>query len=130
MERVCARGTPDDLTNWECEECIGGRERARITQIITDRNIAQGINDADRIQAEIEAAVDAVKNKGIKPCPGCGTMTEKISGCGHITCLVPQCGAHWCYFCGGKFSPAEIYGHMSIQHSGFYDSDDDEFLDD
>jgi hypothetical protein len=130
MERVCARGMPDDLTNWECEECVQGGERARIAQIVRERNIARGINDARRIQAEIEAAVDAAKTKGIKPCPGCGTLTEKIGGCGHITCLVPKCGAHWCYFCGGKFSPALIYGHMSAAHSGFYDSDDDEYMDD
>lgn len=30
-----------------------------------------------------------------KACPGCGTMTERTGGCGHITCPVPACETHW-----------------------------------
>ena len=61
---------------------------------------------------------DAPKSK---ECPGCGTMTEKTYGCDHITCTVPGCGAHWCYFCGGRFDVGTIYTHMSDEHGGYYD---------
>lgn len=60
------------------------------------------------------------KSVAAKECPGCGTMTEKVSGCGHITCTVTDCGTHWCYFCGGKFTASTIYEHMSEAHGGLY----------
>ncbi|PMD13445.1 hypothetical protein NA56DRAFT_665552 [Hyaloscypha hepaticicola] len=62
----------------------------------------------------------------IKKCPGCATMTEKISGCDHITCTVPGCGAHWCFFCGEQFEEGAIYGHMSTEHGGYYNGVEDE----
>mmetsp|Transcript_62181 Transcript_62181/g.173489 ORF Transcript_62181/g.173489 Transcript_62181/m.173489 type:complete len:444 (-) Transcript_62181:139-1470(-) len=30
-------------------------------------------------------------------CPGCGQLTEKTSGCNHMTCT---CGVEWCWVCG------------------------------
>lgn len=57
---------------------------------------------------------------GIKPCPGCGVMTEKISGCGHLTCPTPSCGMHWCYYCGKGFNVDEIYNHISQAHGGLF----------
>ncbi|KAE9364937.1 hypothetical protein N431DRAFT_430545 [Stipitochalara longipes BDJ] len=62
----------------------------------------------------------------VKACPGCGTMTEKTSGCDHITCTVRGCGTHWCFFCGGKFDQATIYTHMSNEHGGYYNGAEDE----
>ena len=62
----------------------------------------------------------------VKKCPGCGTMTEKISGCDHITCTVDGCGTHWCFFCGGKFDAQTIYTHMSTEHGGYYGGAEDE----
>lgn len=56
----------------------------------------------------------------IKACPGCGTMTEKVSGCDHITCTVGGCGAHWCFYCGKEESESTIYSHMNEEHGGFY----------
>lgn len=67
-----------------------------------------------------------------KPCPGCGVMCEKTFGCGNITCPVPECYTHWCYFCGGKFEEGTIYKHISEEHGGFGadDYDDEDDLDD
>lgn len=66
---------------------------------------------------------------GIKPCPGCGVMTEKISGCGHLTCPTPSCGVHWCYYCGKGFNVDDIYNHISQARGGLfigaYEGDDD-----
>ncbi|CZR54669.1 uncharacterized protein PAC_04553 [Phialocephala subalpina] len=69
----------------------------------------------------------------IKKCPGCGTLTEKTAGCDHITCTVPDCGTHWCFFCGKEETPSTIYDHMRVEHGGFYggqadpdESDDEE----
>ncbi|PMD57892.1 uncharacterized protein K444DRAFT_564766 [Hyaloscypha bicolor E] len=71
---------------------------------------------------------DCKDHKGdkIKKCPGCGTMTEKTSGCDHITCTVDGCGTHWCFFCGGKFDENAIYTHMSTEHGGYYNGGEDE----
>jgi len=68
------------------------------------------------------------KDAQAKQCPGCGVMTEKAGGCNHITCTVPGCGAHWCFFCGEKSEEYEIYDHMENEHGGLYDDgmDDDE----
>ncbi|KAL4876193.1 hypothetical protein BJY04DRAFT_147392 [Aspergillus karnatakaensis] len=111
IERDCARGMPPELRDWRCEGCA--EEHAMV-------NEGANSDAADRVSK-------------IKPCPKCGTMTEKVSGCGHITCPVQDCGAHWCYFCGEEAEDeAEIYGHMSRVHGGIYeggeyeDEDEDE----
>lgn len=106
MERVCARGAPDEVVDWRCEDC----------NVVP---AGAGPDDAHKVGKNV-----------IKPCPGCGTMTEKTMGCDHIQC--PACGAHWCYFCGGDFPETEIYRHMDEAHGDWYggrglefDSDDD-----
>ncbi|KAJ6009252.1 hypothetical protein N7522_004268 [Penicillium canescens] len=104
MERSCVRGAPPELGNWACEECHGGWDRARL--------------DEERRGAG--ATVEAKMVDTIKPCPKCGTMTLRISGCGHIKCSVQGCGVDWCYFCGKEFSDDEIYKHMSEEHGGFF----------
>ncbi|KAL2074826.1 hypothetical protein VTL71DRAFT_8605 [Oculimacula yallundae] len=75
-----------------------------------------------------------VKHESVKECPGCGTMTEKISGCDHITCTVEGCGAHWCFYCGENSDESSIYAHMNEAHGGFYggaeEFDEDEEDDD
>ncbi|KAK2761022.1 dihydroxyacid dehydratase [Colletotrichum kahawae] len=62
----------------------------------------------------------------IRNCPGCGTPTEKMGGCDHITCTVPGCGAHWCFFCGGIVGYADIYDHMDRVHNGWWNGQDEE----
>jgi hypothetical protein len=57
---------------------------------------------------------------GIKSCPGCGTATEKMGGCDHMSCAVPKCGTHWCWHCGAKVPLKEIYRHMDEEHGGWY----------
>ncbi|KAI0602057.1 hypothetical protein F4775DRAFT_603641 [Biscogniauxia sp. FL1348] len=92
-ERVCAQGAPvPELRRWRCDECRAG--------------------------GDVVAA--AAAEMRIKDCPGCGTPTEKLGGCDHIQCVVPGCGAHWCFFCGLKVSEEEIYVHMSEEHGGWY----------
>ncbi|OJJ08836.1 hypothetical protein ASPVEDRAFT_47986 [Aspergillus versicolor CBS 583.65] len=118
VERDCASGTPPTLQDWTCEEC---QEQARLARVDTntERDIAQ--------------------IKKIKPCPECGTMTQKIAGCGHITCPVEGCGTCWCYFCGEKVPEDMIYDHMAMDHGGIFergelgdypDDERDEFDDD
>lgn len=72
-------------------------------------------------------------NLAVKACPECGVMTEKVSGCDHITCT--NCEAmngeatHWCFACNGKFDYNSIYAHMSRAHGGYgidYDDDEDD----
>ncbi|KAK1985591.1 dihydroxyacid dehydratase [Colletotrichum cereale] len=62
----------------------------------------------------------------IRDCPGCGTPTEKLGGCGHITCTVPGCSAHWCFFCGENVGLGGIYSHMSSVHGGLWAEDGNE----
>jgi len=35
-----------------------------------------------------------------KPCPKCGIMTSKVSGCNHMTCTERTCRCEWCWACG------------------------------
>ncbi|KAI0428447.1 hypothetical protein F5Y09DRAFT_357734 [Xylaria sp. FL1042] len=59
-------------------------------------------------------------DEDIRCCPGCGVPTERTGGCGHITCTVPDCETHWCYFCGIAVDPTQIYIHMAQEHDGWY----------
>ncbi|KAK1634128.1 dihydroxyacid dehydratase [Colletotrichum phormii] len=61
----------------------------------------------------------------VRNCPGCGTATEKLGGCDHITCTVPGCNAHWCFACGENVGEADIYDHMSDAHGGMWGGHDD-----
>lgn len=96
-ERVCARGAPPEVTEWRCADC----------------------------EAKAAARIGAGGQEGVaqrhRPCPGCGTMTEKMGGCDHISCTVPGCNAHWCFFCGELVGEAAIYEHMSREHGGWYE---------
>jgi hypothetical protein len=67
-----------------------------------------------------EACRDYKGDKNVKKCPGCGTWTEKLAGCDHITCIIPGCGAHWCFYCGKKQTATTIYAHMQKEHGGYY----------
>ncbi|KAL7940938.1 hypothetical protein V8C42DRAFT_336270 [Trichoderma barbatum] len=53
---------------------------------------------------------------GIKGCPRCSRLMEKIDGCNHMTC---KCGAHVCWVCLVSFEvAAECYDHMRRVHGG------------
>ena len=43
------------------------------------------------------------KNNLIKRCPKCNTITEKVTGCNHITCT--KCNYQWCWLCNGEYNP-------------------------
>lgn len=58
-----------------------------------------------------------VNNSLYKPCPTCDVMTQKISGCNHITCS--NCMSHWCFECRQCFDESDIYTHMSNEHGGY-----------
>jgi hypothetical protein len=66
----------------------------------------------------------------IKNCPGCGTPTQKMGGCDHITCEVPGCDAHWCFFCGENVGEDKIYEHMDRDHGGLYIEEEGDNYDD
>ena len=64
-------------------------------------------------------------DKIFKECPSCNVMTEKVSGCNHITC---PCGSHWCFQCRELSTYEEIYDHMGKVHGGMGVQDEDEYL--
>ena len=41
-------------------------------------------------------------NHFIKRCPHCGIITEKSSGCNHITCSI--CNYVWCWLCSKEYN--------------------------
>jgi hypothetical protein len=43
------------------------------------------------------------KNNLIKRCPKCNIITEKVTGCNHITCT--KCNYQWCWLCNGEYDP-------------------------
>ncbi|KAK2756200.1 hypothetical protein FQN54_005608 [Arachnomyces sp. PD_36] len=141
VERVCARGMPEEINNWSCDVCRAVREQQRlereqlaIEQARADAQAAWDIRARERAEAALrtlEQKQEANRLKTIMECPGCGTMTEKISGCGHIECPVRGCGIHYCYFCGEKSWGSEpIYEHMEKEHGGIYGPMEDDVGDD
>jgi len=97
-ERVCARGAPRELNGFRCGGCT------------SPENLKGGRKPGRLL---------------FRKCPGCRTMTEKVSGCDHMICLIRGCHTHWCWHCGEAQSDEDIYRHMSITHGGFYGSDMD-----
>lgn len=131
MEHECARGAPEAIERWKCEDCShSAAERARMAEEearralelvarldareqLEARNEAQRrLHTAQRLRKELECPV--------KNCPGCKTPTQKMYGCDHITCSMPRCGTHWCWSCGKGFDSRSIYQHMSDEHGGMY----------
>ena len=53
--------------------------------------------------------------QGVKKCPSCKVLIEKIDGCNHVSC---KCGAHICWWCMGVFGADKIYEHMNLTHGG------------
>jgi hypothetical protein len=63
--------------------------------------------------------------KDVKMCPNetCGVAIHKTSGCNHMECSA--CGQHWCWYCEGRSTQEEIYGHMENEHGGYYAGGDE-----
>ncbi|KAK0370433.1 dihydroxyacid dehydratase [Colletotrichum limetticola] len=77
-----------------------------------------------------EIQMEGAQRLKVRNCPGCGTVTEKMGGCDHITCTVPGCNAHWCFACGENVGEEDIYDHMSDAHGGMwggYHADEDDY---
>lgn len=139
MERHCADGAPPAVSDWICGECLDTRERARVERrrMWAAQAVAMAVTDEEREEAErrrdaADQAAEELGVDGVRPCPGCGTLSQRISGCGHIMCPVEGCGKDWCWFCGVDFPGDRIYAHMDEAHGGFFggDFEDEEVGDD
>lgn len=51
-----------------------------------------------------------------KPCPGCGVLLTKSSGCNHMVCT--QCNTNFCWLCGIKIEPAVFPSHFQWWTAG------------
>lgn len=128
MERACDQPAPGDVANWTCDSCR--EEQAQRAAVIGD------------VSAKSQHEGKKVMMAMMKACPGCGTMTEKVGGCGHVKCPVNHCGVDWCYFCGKKFKGGRanaddggeegggildpddnVFDHMRVEHGGIYDEE-------
>ncbi|MCJ1309518.1 hypothetical protein MMC25_003178 [Agyrium rufum] len=131
VERICARGAPPELENWQCQDCIEQREAelrraAEELRLEEERLEHEGRRMTYERRAILERAIEAARAKksgtvGFKECPSCGVMTEKTYGCGHMEC---RCRTHWCWFCGNVSTKSEIYRHMDEVHGSFYEEGD------
>ena len=54
-----------------------------------------------------KSMVEYSKNNFVKKCPKCNIITEKITGCNHITCA--KCNYQWCWLCNGEYDPEHFY---------------------
>jgi hypothetical protein len=140
LERVCAAGAPTELNDWICSGCETElAEAADLELAMLQAEVARleledrRANYEQRAEAERAIAVarslKAAKEyrEMIKECPQCKVKTQKSSGCGHMTCI---CGTHWCWFCGEKSSPDNIYSHMQTEHGGWYAGGDEDMDED
>ncbi|KAH9860388.1 hypothetical protein J1614_011719 [Plenodomus biglobosus] len=131
MERQCARGAPDEIEGWKCENCtLSMLTRARIaeeeamqTLALVDQLTAEARYEArDAARRRLQEAQqkrEALENP-TKMCPGCDVASQKVAGCDHMTCPMRRCQTHWCWSCGEAFDEDEIYDHLSDIHGGMY----------
>ena len=139
MERVCARGMPADVERWRCDRCREEEERQRLAvereraeQAVRDARMARDVHaleEAETVRNLLRRTAEVTAMRA-KACPGCGVLTEKVDGCDHITCMMKECGAHWCYFCGEGFPEGRIYRHLNTAHGGYYYDDGEDWDDD
>ena len=151
MERECARGAPDPVERFRCEDCrLEAIEQARVARRDADAlmQIVMGLDEGERrariseARRQVLLAERACKELEypVKKCPGCGVRSQKSNGCDHLMCPIKTCGVHWCWNCAKIFSQHEIYSHMSREHGGWnyrgawgnqtYDfGEDDDFYD-
>lgn len=132
------RGLKDatrDQGTWVYAWCHGCRTAKRYVERVCARGMPAEIRDWSCDECE-EARARGYKCK-MRECPGCGTMTERVGGCVHISCPVEGCGTHWCYFCGRKGTAEGIYAHIDRVHGQLFedgerdgDSDTDDELGD
>lgn len=137
-ERECARGAPETLKQWKCEDCNDAAlERARLAEELARQELERAARQDEHRRAVAERELRrAVFNRKrldcpVKECPSCKAPTQKTNGCDHMTC---PCGTDWCWACGFEgLSAGSIYSHMDEVHGGWYtgggglgyDSDDE-----
>ena len=126
MQRECARGAPEAIQQWQCEDC---NYEALMRKQLAEEHLRQALEDIalfdeeERLAAERELrATEAARydhETPVKECPGCKVPTQKAYGCDHMTC---PCGTHWCWTCGEKGASAgDVYDHMDKEHGGFFE---------
>lgn len=54
--------------------------------------------------ASLQRVRENIGGLNVYPCPTCYTPIEKLSGCPHMTCTVPDCNTHFCWGCLQQFS--------------------------
>lgn len=79
-------------------------------------------------QQDARATAAYIEEHGIKKCPTCTTLLDKVEGCDHVVC--PACNAHLCWKClqlfTGERAADLVYIHLAQVHGGFlieYDED-------
>lgn len=136
LERDCARGAPEQVEDFTCEECrFQAFERANAAEEEARREadavmrMAIGLDETERrirvaeAQRQVALAERArlELDYPVKKCPGCGVRSQKSNGCDHLMCPIKTCGVHWCWNCAKVFDQYEIYDHMSEDHGGWDD---------
>jgi hypothetical protein len=134
MERECARGAPEPVDQFSCEECyLEVLENARRAEEAARHAEAEAAQLAHQlsvteqrqriIQARREIGIASRARKElefpVKKCPGCGVRSQKSYGCDHVQCPIKTCGVHWCWSCVKIFSQRDIFQHMSKDHGGW-----------
>ena len=67
------------------------------------------------IESDTKATLDTIMTIA-KRCPVCKTLTEKSSGCNHMTCMncarTKDAPTHWCWLCRDHGVKVETYKHI------------------
>ncbi|KAM7200172.1 hypothetical protein V8F20_005390 [Naviculisporaceae sp. PSN 640] len=73
----------------------------------------------DMVTGGHELLKELKKDLGIKDCPKCGIMIERIEGCNRMQC--GACKSHICWVCMRVFRCwQEVYDHLNKEHRGYW----------
>lgn len=91
-----------------CTRCQEGHAARGMTCLEFQQHLAEEEHWIARVK----------KEQGIKNCPKCTTMIEKVNGCEHIEC--PVCSSHLCWLClklfEGDSATEDTYLHLQTVH--------------
>jgi len=100
--------TPPNQQSFDCQECNTTWCVRCSDKVGTAVASHQGFCDKHWDSAYWKDFAEEAALAGARACPQCGTYVAKDGGCSHVSCIAPNCQAHFCWKCVQAFSHVQL----------------------